>query len=137
MHFSISSLGISNGLIEQVNQFITTYPSTKLIVIDTLEHIRNTTAETSLYSHDYNDIQKIRAITEVHDVTVLLIHHTRKMYDPDPLNTLTGSTGLVGAVDGVWILEKEKRTENKGKPTIVNRDTEGYCFKVEFDKETI
>lgn len=135
LHFAIASLGISNGLIEQVNQFIATYPSTRLIVIDTLEHIRNTTAETSMYSHDYNDIQKIRAITEVHDVTVLLIHHTRKMFDPDPLNTLTGSTGLVGAVDGVWILEKEKRTENKGKLTIVNRDTQGYCFKVEFDED--
>lgn len=135
LHFAIASLGISNGLVEQVNQFMTTYPSTKLIVIDTLEHIRNTTAETSMYSHDYNDIQKIRAITEAHDVTVLLIHHTRKMFDPDPLNTLTGSTGLVGAVDGVWVLEKEKRTENKGKLTIVNRDTGGYCFKVEFNED--
>lgn len=135
LHFAIASLGISNGLIEQVKQFITTYPSTKLIVIDTLEHIRNTTAETSMYAHDYNDIQKIRAVTEVHDVTILLIHHTRKMFDPDPLNTLTGSTGLVGAVDGVWILEKEKRTENNGKLTIVNRDTQGYCFKVEFDED--
>ena len=134
LHFAIASLGISNSLIEQVNQFMTSYPNTKLIVIDTLEHIRNTATETTMYSHDYNDIKRIRAITEVHDVTVLLVHHTRKMFDPDPLNTLTGSTGLVGAVDGVWILEKEKRTENKGKLTIVNRDTQGYCFKVEFNK---
>ena len=135
VNFAIASRGISNGLIEQVNQFMAVFPKTKLIVIDTLEHIRNTKTETSMYSHDYNDIQTIRAITEVHNVTVLLIHHTRKMFDPDPLNTLTGSTGLVGAVDGVWILEKEKRTENKGKLTIINRDTEGYCFKVECDKE--
>ncbi len=42
----------------------------------------------------------------------------------------------MGSVDGVWVLQKEKRTENKGKLTIVNRDTEGYCFKVEFEKES-
>ncbi len=135
LHFAISSMGISNGLIEQVNDFIKDYPNTKFIVIDTLEHIRNTEVETSMYSHDYNDIKALRAITDAHDVTVMLVHHTRKMFDPDPLNMLTGSTGLVGAVDGVWVLEKENRTENKGKLTIANRDTEGYCFKVEFDKD--
>ena len=110
------------------------YPTTKLIVIDTLEHIRNTTHETSMYSHDYNDIKALRPITEDKDITVLLVHHTRKMFDPDPMNMLTGSTGLVGAVDGVWVLEKEKRTTNKGKPTISNRDTKGFSFKVEFDE---
>ena len=135
LHFAISSMGISNGLIDQVNDFIEAYPNTKFIVIDTLENIRNTEVETSMYSHDYNDIKALRTITDAHDVTVILVHHTRKMFDPDPLNMLTGSTGLVGAVDGVWVLEKEKRTENKGKLTIANRDTEGYCFKVEFDKD--
>jgi hypothetical protein len=57
------------------------------------------------------------------------------MYDPDPLNTLSGSTGLVGSVDGVFVLEKEKRVGNKAKLTIANRDTESYCFKLEFDSE--
>ncbi len=135
LHFAITSKGISDGLIEQVFNFLKEFPNTKLIVIDTLEHIRNTESESSMYSHDYNDIKALRTITDCSDVSVVLVHHTRKMYDPDPLNMLTGSTGLVGAVDGVWVLEKEKRTENKGKLTISNRDTEGYCFKVEFDKE--
>ncbi|MFI3205710.1 MAG: AAA family ATPase [Clostridia bacterium] len=135
LHFATASCGISDGLIEQVDDFMIENPNTRLIIIDTLEHIRNTNTETSIYSHDYQDIQSLRAITESHDVTILLIHHTRKMYDPDPLNMLTGSTGLVGAVDGVWVLEKEKRTGNEGKLTIVNRDTNGYCFKVEFDKD--
>lgn len=50
---------------------------------------------------------------------------TRKMYDTDPLNTLSSSTELVGAVDGVWVLEKEKRIGDKGKPTIPYWDIEG------------
>jgi hypothetical protein len=57
------------------------------------------------------------------------------MSDDDPLNMLSGSMGLVGATDGVFVLEKEKRTSNKAKLTIANRDTEGYCFKLEFDPE--
>ncbi|WP_313527616.1 AAA family ATPase [Anaerotignum sp.] len=135
LHLAISSLGITDGLIEQIKAFISANPNTRLIVIDTLERIRNSEQDKSMYSCDYRDINKLREALEGNTATLLLVHHTRKMYDPDPLNTLSGSTGLVGAVDGVWVLEKEKRTEGKGKLTIANRDTEGYCFKVEFDKE--
>ena len=88
-----------------------------------------------MYSCDYRDMTALRDITDKHNLTLLLIHHTRKMYDPDPLNTLLGSTGLIGSVDGVLVLEKEKRVGNKAKLTIANRDTESYCFKVEFDKD--
>lgn len=135
LHLAISSLGISDGLITQMKEFLITNPHTKLIVIDTLERIRNTDQDKSMYACDYRDMTALREITNAHAVTLLLVHHTRKMYDPDPLNTLSGSTGLVGAVDGVWVLEKEKRTGDKGKLTIANRDTEGYCFSVLFDKE--
>ncbi len=134
LHLAISSLGITDGLIEQVKAFLSSNPSTKLIVLDTLERVRNSEQDKSMYSCDYRDINKLREILAGNNATLLLVHHTRKMYDPDPLNTLSGSTGLVGAVDGVWILEKEKRTGGKGKLTIANRDTEGYCFNVDFDK---
>lgn len=106
LHLAISSLGISDGLITQMKEFLCSNPSTKLIVIDTLERIRNTDQDKSMYACDYRDMTALREITNAHAVTLLLVHHTRKMYDPDPLNTLSGSTGLVGAVDGVWVLEK-------------------------------
>jgi hypothetical protein len=103
--------------------------------VDTLEHIRDTEYDKSIYSCDYRDMTALREITDDHDLTMLLIHHTRKMSDPDPLNTLSGSTGLIGAVDGVFVLEKDKRTGNEAKLTIANRDTEGFCFQLEFDPD--
>lgn len=136
LHLSTASNGISDGLIEQVKIFINENPNTKLIIIDTLERIRNSMdISTSMYQADYKDMNRLRAITDSSNLTLLLIHHTRKMYDPDPLNTLSGSTGLVGSVDGVWVLEKEARVEDKAKLTIVNRDTQEYCFNLEFDRE--
>ena len=100
LHIAVSSLGISDGLITQIKEFLSTNPSTKLIVIDTLERIRNTDQDKSMYACDYRDMTALREITNAHAVTLLLVHHTRKMYDPDPLNTLSGSTGLVGAEIG-------------------------------------
>jgi hypothetical protein len=135
LHLATASLGINNGLIEQTHNFLTEYPNTKMIIVDTLERIRDTEQDKSMYSCDYRDMTALREITNRHKLTLLLIHHTRKMYDPDPLNTLSGSTGLIGSVDGVFVLEKDKRTSNKAKLTIANRDTEGFCFKLEFDPD--
>jgi hypothetical protein len=81
-------------------------------------------------------MNKLREITDKHRLTLLLVHHTRKMYDPDPLNTVSGSTGLIGAVDGAFVLSKDKRTSNKAKLIISNRDTESFCFELRFDPET-
>jgi len=135
LHLATASFGISNGLIEQTHSFLEAYPDTKMIIVDTLERIRDGEQDRSMYSNDYRDMTALRDITNKHKLTLLLIHHTRKMYDPDPLNTLSGSTGLIGSVDGVFVLEKDKRTSHKAKLTIANRDTEGYCFKLEFDPD--
>ena len=138
LHLGTASFGIHDGLIEQTHNFIAGNPGTNLIVIDTLEHIRKGDFEKSktLYTYDYQDMTALREITNKHKVTLILVHHTRKMYDPDPLNTISGSTGLIGAVDGIFVLEKAKRTENGGKLTIANRDTEGFCFDLQFDSDS-
>jgi len=136
LHFGTRALKIHNGLIVQVTDFINNHPDATLVIIDTMQHIRNNANDKNAYVSDYKDMEILRQITNHFDVALLLVTHTRKMDDPDPLNTISGSTGLVGAVDGVMILEKEKRTANGGRLTIANRDTEGYVFLLEFDNDT-
>ena len=137
LHTSLTAAGLQTGLLDEVNDFLSFYPQTNLIIIDTFEHIRNGGSnEKTLYSCDYKDMNILREITNKHKVTLLLIHHTRKMFDPDPLNTISGSTGLSGATDGLFVLEKVKRTGNAAKITIANRDTEGFCFDLRFDPDT-
>jgi len=135
LKLATASFGISSGLLEQTHNHLAHYPDTKLIVIDTLERIRDTEFDKNIYACDYRDMTTLREITNKHNLTLLLIHHTRKMSDNDPLNTLSGSMGLVGSVDGVFVLEKDTRTGQDAKLTIANRDTEGFCFKLRFDLE--
>ncbi|MDL2215792.1 helicase RepA family protein [Ruminococcaceae bacterium OttesenSCG-928-N02] len=135
LYLATASFGLSDGLLEQIHGFVAEHPDTKLIVIDTLEHIRNGEFDKNMYACDYRDMNKLREITSKYKLSLVLVHHTRKMYDPDPLNTISGSTGLVGAVDGVFVLEKSKRTSNEGKLTIANRDTENYCFALKFNPD--
>ena len=139
LHLAVSAKGIHDGLAEQIDEFMKDYPSTGFIAIDTLEHIRKGDTDRKdrgLYSADYSDMQILRSIINKYDgITLMLIHHTRKMYDADPLFTVTGSTGLTGAVDGIWVLDKEKRAENKAVLSVLNRDTKGYAFKLELDED--
>ena len=136
LHLTTASFGMTNGLFEAVHNFIAAYPDTNFIAIDTLERIRDGDRERDIYSCDYSDMNKLREITDKHRLTLLLVHHTRKMYDPDPLNTISGSTGLIGAVDGAFVLSKDKRTSNKAKLIIRNRDTESFSFELRFEPET-
>ena len=135
LYFTTASYGITDGLLEQIHSFLTDHCNTKFIIVDTLEHIRNSEYDKNMYAYDYRDMTKLREITDRYGLTLLLVHHTRKMYDPDPVNTISGSTGLVGAVDGVFILEKTKRSSRSAKLTIANRDTEDFCFTLDFDRD--
>jgi len=135
LHLTTTSWGMQSGLFEAVYNFLAKYPNTNFIAIDTLEKIRDGGKTQDVYSCDYSDMSKLREITDKHKITLLLVHHTRKMYDPDPLNTVSGSTGLIGAVDGAFVLVKDKRKSNKAKLIISSRDTESFYFDLRFDPD--
>jgi hypothetical protein len=134
IHFVTKAKKLGDGLAEQIREFLVAHPQTKLIVIDTLQYIRNTGKFTGTYSGDYHDMDALREIIAGHNLTMLLITHNHKADDADPVNRVHGSAGLTGAVDGIFVLEKKKRTGDKAKLTIANRDTESYQFELRFDR---
>ena len=70
LHTSLTAAGLHNGLLEDIDDFISFYPQTNLVVIDTFEHIRNGgSTENTLYACDYKDMNKLREITNKHKLT--------------------------------------------------------------------
>jgi hypothetical protein len=55
-----------------------------------------------------------------HLKAIVICHHLKKSKEEDPVNRAIGTSGLVGAVDTVVILER-KRNEDKGKHLCVSR----------------
>jgi len=135
IHFVYKVQKLGDGLAEQINSFLDEHPQTKLIVIDTLQYIRNNGKFTGTYSGDYHDMDALREIISGRELTMLLITHNHKSDDTDPLNRVIGSTGLTGAVDGIFVLEKNKRNGNAARLTIANRDTESHQFNLRFDRQ--
>jgi len=110
------------------------YPDTGLIVIDTFQRIRDTANEKSSYANDYEEIGKIKTVADKYKIAVLLVHNLRKMPDSDPFNMVSGSTGIIGAVDSLYVLEKDSRTDNKAKLYVTGRDIEDMQLLLEFDR---
>lgn len=122
LRFATDASQIENGLIEQLESFLLKYADTKLIIIDTLQKIRDADGKAYSYAHDYDIIGKLKQFADQYQICVLVVHHTRKLPAGDPFETISGTTGLLGCADGAMILRKEKRTALEATLDVVGRD---------------
>ena len=136
LHFAVMAEQLHSGLVEQIEQFLKEHPATGLIVIDTLQRIRTMSNDANPYANDYRDIGVLKALADRHRIAVLLIHHLRKLGDDDPMNMISGTTGLSGATDSNFVLRKSKRRENTATLYCTGRDIAYRELSLEFSSET-
>lgn len=75
LFFSSQVIRIDEGLTDELEFFLRDHPDTRLIVIDTLNYIRPTSATMNLYEKDYSDIAPLHSFTQKHPVSLILVHH--------------------------------------------------------------
>lgn len=81
----------------------------KLVIIDTLQRIRGVhKGNSTAYQVDYEEIAGLKQIADRHGVALVLIHHLKKAAEVDPLDMVSGSVGISGAADAVWVLTRER-----------------------------
>ena len=139
LHFAIMSDAIGNGLEHQIENFIKEHPGTGMIVIDTLQKVRKTVsanANVNPYAADYDDINSLKQIADKNQLAIVLVHHLRKTSDSDPLNMISGTSGIAGGADSNFVLQKDKRTENTATLICTGRDIEQRELFLEFNKKT-
>ena len=126
---------LKHGLEQQIEQFLTEHPATKLVVIDTLQRVRSAGGDSNLYANDYQDVGLFKQLADRHHIAILLIHHLRKLHDDDPMNMISGSTGLSGAADSTFVLQKNSRLANVASLHCTGRDIPDRTLKLEFGEE--
>jgi len=136
IHFATMSETIAGGLVKQIESFLAEHPQTNFIAIDTLQRVRDAAGEANAYANDYREVNVLKSLADKHRIAILLIHHLRKQADDDPLNMISGTTGLTGAVDGIYVLKKDKRTGNTAKFIATGRDIEQREFTLEFESDS-
>lgn len=104
-------------------------------MIDTLQRVRSAGSDSNLYANDYQEIGLLKKLADKRHIAILLIHHLRKLHDDDPMNMISGSTGLSGAADSAFVLQKNSRLANIASLHCTGRDIPDRTLKLEFGEE--
>ena len=78
-HLATKAKTLREGLDEQLDVFLNQYPDTKLIIIDTLQKVREVGGESYSYSSDYEIIAKLKQFSDKHNICILVVRHTNKV----------------------------------------------------------
>ena len=113
---------------------MTEHKDTVLVIIDTFQMIRNRDKDVS-YANDYQEIESLKALADKLKITILLVHHLRKQGDSDPLNKISGTTGISGALDTTLILDRSNRNENNATLSCTGRDIESRELELTFSAD--
>lgn len=116
---------LREGLIERLEEWRLFAENPRLIIIDTLGRVMpDAKPGTSEYSHVTDVLGEIQKYALERDLTILLVHHTKKGDTPsDPFDQSMGSTGILGATDSTMVLHRS-RTEIVATLKVTGRDIE-------------
>ena len=91
----------------------------------------------SAYQQDYREMGIIKKAADKLGVGVLFVHHNRKMKDDaDPFNMISGTNGIMGAADTIFVITKKSRQDRNATLHITGRDVTQNDIIIEFDNNT-
>lgn len=103
----------------------------------TLQKVREIGGDNYSYANDYQIITRLKALADNYSICLLLVHHTRKQQSDDKFDMISGTTGLLGAADGAFLLTKEIRTSNAACLDVSGRDQPDQRLHLFRNEETL
>jgi AAA domain-containing protein/IclR-like helix-turn-helix domain-containing protein len=136
LEFATAWSRLDEGGLELLDRWLGSHPNARLVMIDTLKRVRpRGRRDAGLYDQDYEALGPLADLAKKHGVCILVIHHTRKAGADDPLELVSGSFGLSGAVDSVLVLKRD-RGRADAVLAIVDRDQGDQELALEWDAGT-
>lgn len=135
-YLSVKADALDGGLIKQLDEEFEEHPDIKLIIIDTLQKVRGSVKRNEIaYATDYRELGTLKEYADKHKVCIFLIHHLRKMADEnDVFNMISGSNGIMGVCDTIYIIYKKKRQDENATMFMTGRDIKQQDIVVHFNE---
>src|SRR5207253_7377003 len=109
LHVATEWKRLDEGGLEDLDAWLTDHPAARLVVVDTLKRVRPQERKLGrIYDSDYDALSPLGELGRKHGVSIVVVHHTRKMEGEDPFDLISGSLGLTGAADGAWVLKRSR-----------------------------
>ncbi len=124
---------IDEGGLLALDKWLTEHVATRLVVIDTWARFRPPRHKgEDPYQSDYAFMAQVKAVADTHNVGILVIHHSRKGGADDPLEEVSGTLGLTGAVDAILVLRRG-RGQADATLFVTGRDVEESNLALRWD----
>ena len=137
LFFSVVARQLGKGLDEQLTRFLREHPNTSLIIIDTLQKVREVGGDNYSYANDYQIITRLKTFADTYGICLMVVHHTRKQKADDAFDMISGTNGLMGAADGAFLLQKEKRTSDSATLEVSGRDQQDQRLYLKRNEEKL
>ena len=124
---------LGSGFEQQLANFLAIHPGVGFVIIDTLQRIRQMRSEKYSYAGDYEVMTALKAIADRFNITILVVHHTRKEESEDAFNMISGTNGLMGCADGAMVLQKQSRLSRSATLDVTGREVADLQLRLEFD----
>ena len=126
------------GLEESLQTWIDSVPNPRLICIDTLARVKSRTGYNkagTAYDHDNETLRNIQKLAIKNGVSIVLVSHLNKAPQDYAFDKITGSTGLQGICDAMWLVE---RGEHGAQSTFIGRgrDIHDFEYAMNWNEET-
>src|SRR5260221_5618557 len=101
---------LDQGGLAHLEEYLQAHPHVRLVVIDTWARVspKAQHRQRSQYEDEYEALPPLKYLADTYRVSILAIHHLRKMRGDDVLDEITGSIGLTVAVAGPLILTRQR-----------------------------
>lgn len=134
LHITHDADRLDADLLPQIEEWAGRVPEPALVIIDTLGRVKGGSKRgENAYEGDTRILGEVQRFAMDHKLAVMCIHHLRKSNgsEDDPFEKVTGSMGITGACDAVWMLNG-KRGESVSPLSISSRDFEPAEIILEF-----
>lgn len=110
--FALDWRRTNEGGIADIETWLKTRPEARLVMVDVLTKIRprsRSGSNNQQYEEDYEVCDPLKRLADRYRVSILLLHHLRKLTSEDPLDQILGSVGMSGAPDTAWVFRRARK----------------------------
>ena len=135
-NFIFKSSALTEGLEEQIEDWIKETPDARLVVIDTYYHALPKNLKRSnkeRYEIDSQNLSGLQRIALDYNITILIVHHTTKGKHDDTFNEISGSVGMQSIADTLWVISSDRKAKKDSILEITGRDIESDSFQIGLD----
>ena len=122
LHLALEWPRLPEGL-KDLQAWLASHPRARLVIVDTLQRLRAPMGRGNAYESDYGAVASFKRVADNAHVSLLIVHHVRKLAADDPMETVSGTYGITGGADTIMVLSRVRGT-NEANLHIQGRDVE-------------